>query len=153
VKLYHLQPDLHYGIYTGHIKDGSQIILSHYDDVLLAVLFNAGGNIFELRQKALSKDVRERHLQYRQVLQAWISELELDIHPILIKAFFLENYVIGIKELTWDFDYFLSHESDYSDEEKTSYQQMIKDWKDSGEFIFHWANDFWCDREGYIIAS
>ena len=153
MKLYHLQPNLHYGIYTGHIKGGSQIILSHYDDVLLAVLFDAGSDILEIRQKALSNDVREWHMKYPQVLQDWISELELDVHPILIKAFFLENYTIGIKELTSDFDYFLSHESDYSDQQKADYRQMIKDWKDSGEFVFHWANDFWCDREGYIIAS
>lgn len=141
---------MHYGIYTGQIDETFQAIVSHYDDSLVAVLFDMDGNLVEVREKSLAGVHPKDH---ETALESWVDELKLAIQSISIYKFFLSNYKIGIKELSSDDEYFLNHQSEYSEDEQISYHQMIKDWQDSGEFVFWYNNDFWCDKEGDIIAS
>jgi hypothetical protein len=150
MKLYVLQPDTHYGIYVGYINEKFQAIVSHYDDLLIAVLFDVDGNLVEVREKSLA-DVQLA--DHERALTNWVDELNLIIRPISIKKFFLSNYKIGIKDLSVGDEYFLSHQTEFSKTEQADHHEWIKDWQDSGEFVFWWNNDFWCDQEGDIIAS
>jgi hypothetical protein len=149
-KLYKLQPNTHYGFYVGRTKHGLQAIVGYYDNLLITVLFDAQGNFTSAAKKPF---ISLHSAEYDNLHKQLIDELGLSLQPITVKQFFLEDYDIGIQEMSADFEYFLAHEAEYSASKRKDYHEMITDWKNSGDFVFQWNNDFWCDKDGYIIAS
>ncbi len=41
----------------------------------------------------------------------------------------------------------------FTDEEIEEEHEQYEIWRESGDFVLWRQNDFWCDSEGYIIAS
>ncbi len=145
-RIFTLQPNMHYEIYTGFSGRNTQIIASHYDDRFVVVTFDREGNLTQVID-------RPQVVDYLEALQTMFKENGFVVGPIRIKAFSLADYDIGVSGLSQYVDDFLHDPEKFSKEEKAEFQEEILDWNDNGRFEFLWMNDFWCDRDGYITAS
>jgi hypothetical protein len=150
VRLYKLQPEPQYSIYAGWVGEDLQLLAKRYDSLFIIILLDAKGDIIEIIEKPLIEMKGETEWEF---LENRFQKPSLKIGTITIKAFFLEKYKIGIRDLTWDFEHFLKHEKEYYEQGRLDYYYMISLWRQSGNFVFWWQNNFWCDSEGFIIAS
>jgi hypothetical protein len=150
VRPYKIQPEPQYSIYAGWVGEDLQLLAKRYDSLFIIILFDAKGDIIEIIEKPLNEMKGETEWEF---LENRFQKPGIKIDAIAIKTFFLEKYDIGIRDLTWDFEDFLKHEKEYSEKERIDYYYMISQWRLSGNFVFWWKNDFWCDSEGFIIAS
>lgn len=149
--IYNLRSNAHYNIYAGLSDGKSQILAGCYSNTLIIVMFDLEGNLLNLVEKPAvtmsgTKDSEEE-------LQTWLAQMNFRPIAITIKEFFLAEYRIGIKNLPTDFEYFLENQTVFSGQDKLDYHKNITDWKARNEFVLWWGNDFWCDKNGWIIAS
>jgi hypothetical protein len=151
-RLYTLNLNGHYDFHTGSIKDGLQVLASHYHPLLLIIVFDQDGNLKEVLERNFVEEgvpVRDD----KALLQQWLGSMGFEEAPIIVREFFLPDKKIGVRELTDGMYDFLNDPSQFSEVEAENYQQWIPGWKASKEFVFWWHQDFWCDAEGYIIAT
>src|SRR5262249_13684062 len=82
-------------------------------------------------------------------------ELQLSPGVIRIKAFCLPEEEIAVYELPENLQNFQENPGNpnLSDVERTDLQEFFRAWKEHGQFVLIWQNDFWLDRNGEVVAS
>lgn len=162
--LFQLQPDVHYSIITGHSENGNQFLAAYGGTTghgfFFTVLFDRIGNLIEFREwdyAGMSMDVLPEAvgMGYIEFLRRELCDDTLELDAIHVESFFLEEKAIGITRLPLDMEHFISHESEFTEEQKDDYRYEIKEWLESGKFVLHLGHndDFWCDEDGEIVAS
>lgn len=146
--LYRLQPDEHYRIYVGQTQSGNQFLATYGGVGFFLVLFDREGSLIEFRE--WEDDYPEGKIT--EVLLE-TGEKEIEFGTIQIKEFYFVDKEIGIKKLPDHLEYFLTHMSEFSEQQNLDYQLMIENW--GSDFVLHLGHhhDFWCDEYGEIVAS
>jgi hypothetical protein len=154
MRLYKLQPDPYFGVYTGLTYDQRQALVTadHYRNLLVVVLFDWEGNIVEVQEKcylpeysAAVLSLAEKVDLLKAVREDWLVELGFQEQPIGVRKFFLRDHQLGIEdEPEWDFD---------SEADRLANLDMIQEWRESGDFVFWCNTDLWCNADGCITDS
>jgi hypothetical protein len=151
LRKYTLQPDEHYGIYTGQLGNASlQVLAGYRRKQFLIISFDQDGDLKDVSLKAETELVDKSEEAYLQTLFVSAGFI---LAPIHVHKFFLEEHEVGIRDLPQDMEDVFNDRESYSDEEWEDYVARLEQWKFRGDFVFWWGNDFWCDYEGYITAS
>jgi hypothetical protein len=148
--------------YAGYLTDRRQALVacSKSGQMIIAV-FDGGGNLTEVfhqdlpspRELLESGDLRAVYEDdYQEYLQ---RALGLSPGLIRIKTFRLHLERFGVYELPQRQRDFLENCSDskFSDEDRQWFPEMIQQWKERGQFVLEWGNDFWLDSTGEVDTS
>lgn len=159
VRLYKLQPDLHYGFYIGHDAQGFQYIVHHLNEhkTLFVIQFTAQGKLLGFTKEQL---IPSLHKGVNELIEMTLKRLDLTLGMIEIEKFYLDEYAFGIKDLPEEEEEFLQNPSAFAPEERAGFEELIKDWVYRGDFILECGStrgggvrDFWLDANGLITDS
>ena len=150
MKLYTLQPNEGRRKYAGKFGTNQQILASLYKDKLALLIFDEQGSLQEVFFSPSGEAQKTYILDF---ILKYIFPNVFEEGPILVQEFYLAEYEIGVKPLSLEYEDFIANMSSYSDEEKLQYEDEIRAWEESGEFVFYWLNDYTCNQEGFIIET
>jgi hypothetical protein len=74
---------------------------------------------------------------------------------IRVRAFCLPEAELAVYELPESLQDFQENPGDASvaAEERERLQAFLHVWKDRGQFVLEWGNDYWLDKSGEVVAS
>ena len=156
VRLYKLQPDLHYGFYMGHDAQNYQYIVHHLNEhkMLFIIQFTAQGKLVGVTKEQI---IPSLHKGYNDLIEMTLKKLGLTLGLIEIEKFYLDEYAFGIKDLPEEEEESLQASSA---SEEDGFDELIKEWMYRGDFILECGStrgggvrDFWLDANGLITDS
>jgi hypothetical protein len=151
-----------YGFYAGHLPEGRQALIarSAYGELIVAV-FDGGGNLVQVIHRELpsppvlldSGEVREvDERAFRKYLRR-----EFGHAPglIRIKEFRLSREMLAVYHLPEHYREFLENPNSpvFDDEQRQSFPGLIRQWREEGQFVLEWGNDYWLDSRGEVDSS
>jgi hypothetical protein len=145
--LYVLQSNVHRELLTGTLDNTTKILTGSLDNRIVSVYFNEEGDLINM------KVIDDKFEPSLRSSQNWLKNQAFVMSPIKIKEFFLQEYTVGIRQLTSEFEEYLQDKKHHSLEDQEMYNEMIEDWRYAGNFVFWWGRDYWCDKQGVIIAT
>jgi hypothetical protein len=157
VRLYKLQPDLHYGFYMGHDAQNYQYIVHHLNEhkMLFIIQFTAQGKLVGVTKEQI---IPSLHKGYNDLIEMTLKKLGLTLGLIEIEKFYLDEYAFGIKDLPEEEEEESLQAS--SAPEEDGFDDLIKEWMYRGDFILECGStrgggvrDFWLDANGLITDS
>jgi hypothetical protein len=166
---YPIQPGQGY-FDAGTTGDGRQVLMGLYCPDLVAIFFDASGDLISHEARHLEflrrssvivegepiegmvgvYDIYDERIPPRIV--AWQEGLEFQPATIRVKRFFLDELGIGIEDYPAHFGETLA-DPEASDEEKADVRESIRLWDADGQFVLLWGNDYWLDDSGEVVSS
>lgn len=157
--LYKIQHEPCY-FYAGIIANGNQILAGVQMPNLVMVLFDADGCYREVIDKPIPDEfLLQRNGIYLvpdavdDLVENWCNDLGYLAGTISIQAFYLADRWIGIKEFPRHFQEILDSPEEYDQEFRDSIEADMKLWKESGDFVFQWDEEYYMNREGEVESS
>jgi hypothetical protein len=168
-RLYPIRPEQGYFV-AGMTGDGRQVLMGLYCPDLVAIFFDASGDLIRHEAHHLEflqrsgvivdgeriegmvgyYDIYDERIPPRIV--AWQEELQFRSTTIRVKRFFLDELGIGIEDYPSHFGEILD-DPGASDEEKGDVRDSMRHWDADGQFVLHWGNDYWLDDSGEVTSS
>jgi hypothetical protein len=151
-----------YGFFAGFFPDGRQVLVGclRYGKMVL-VIFDRAGNLTGVVHRELPTpgqllEAGDLAAVYEDNYKEYLRR-ELKVSPgvIRIKAFCLQEEEIAVYELPENLQDFQENPSNpnLSDEDRKGLQEFFGEWKEHGQFVLIWQNDFWLDSNGEVVAS
>jgi hypothetical protein len=160
--LFPIRSDPWHGFCAGFLPDGHQVLVGWIEDGKMAmVIFDRVGNLIgvvhldlptpgELLEAGYSAAVDEDNCE------DYLSR-ELNVSPgvIRIRAFCLPEEEIAVYELPDCLQDLQENPSNpsLSENERHELQEFFQVWKDRGQFVLVWQNDYWLDCNGEVVAT
>ena len=72
---------------------------------------------------------------------------------IFVKPFFLQEAGLGISDLPEHYQEFLDHPKNANEDERFYYPEEIKEWREGGNFVLWWNEDYFLNEEGELESS
>jgi hypothetical protein len=155
---------------AGMTGDGRQVLMGLYCPDLVAIFFDASGDLIchEARHLEFLQrsgvivdgepiegmvgyyDIYDERIPRRIV--AWQGGLQFRSTTIRVKRFFLGELGIGIEDYPSHFGEILDDPGS-SDEYKDDVRDSMRLWDADGQFVLHWGNDYWLDDSGQVTSS
>jgi hypothetical protein len=134
---------------TGHLQDGTQVLMGLQRPELVLVEFDTDGNYQKTETKAYNN--KDEQIEF----QGWQDEIGLVPGGIVIKTFFLSERSIGIRDLPEHYQAVLDHPKDYKDDEDERQELLkdIKEWQEQGDFVLVWDEDYYFNKNGELESS
>jgi hypothetical protein len=80
----------------------------------------------------------------------WVENTIAKEGPIQVDEFFHPSRFIGVEELPgWAQD-FLGNPAAQSASERAHLEKLICRWREDGDFVFWWNEDYLCNRDGTV---
>ena len=70
-----------------------------------------------------------------------------------MKTFFLRDRWIGIEDIPRHYQQFLESPEEVNEEYRAELLEDIRQWRERGDFVLHWDEDYYFDRNGAISSS
>ncbi len=156
-RLYPIQ-DHGYDFRTGSVGDGREVIMGLLCLYLVAFFFDPKGNYLETQKRVLHfmkrhqppYDIYDKRIEER--LHVWQEEIGLRPKTIKVKRFMSADGA-GIEDLPGHYQQFLEDPSQFDEEGRQYYPELIRDWREEGSFVFWWAKDYWMSRNGEVEST
>ena len=154
--LYLIQNDVcHYN--TGRLNNGNQVLI----DECSRVEFDNEGNMLaassreNLRSTLTALDAERNVLAVSTQEAPEAPSMMLPFTPgtISIKQFFLPDLWLGIQDLPEHYQDFLDYPENANDDECHYYSDEIADWRECGNFVLWWNEDYFLNEDGEIESS
>jgi hypothetical protein len=160
--LFPIRSEPGYGFYAGFFPDGRQVLVGCIQDgKMVMIIFDRAGNLTGVVHRELPTP--EQLLEDGDLAAVYHDNYEeylrraLNVFPavIRVKAFCLPKDVIAVYELPESLQDFQENPSnpDLDDAERIGLQEFLRTWKEHGQFVLIWQNDYWLNRNGEVVAS
>lgn len=146
---------------TGHLTDGTQVLIGLYYPEIVAVFFDEEGRylrhlVRELSQETQALNCREpprgrwwtNNTEWEE-LERWVAELGMSARTIAFQKFELLDYGLCVADLPDTFQEMIDNGEELDDDDK----EFIEDWKERGTYVFVWYRDYDINREGEVEAT
>lgn len=155
-RLYLIQNDI-YHYHTGRLSNGNQVLM----DECSRIEFDAEGNLLaafgqETSQSTLkAMDIEGNVLAVFSQKAPQSSSMMLPVTPgtISVKPFFLPELWLGIRDLPDHYQEFLDHPENANEEERHYYPEEISNWRECGNFVLWWNEDYYLNEDGELESS
>lgn len=151
--------------YTGHLTDGTQMLIGVQSPDLVGVVFSVNGEYLRTLTKQISQK-RQLATQgksefvpdfveddFSAYIYEWQMELKVISGTISVKQFYLSERYIGISDLPEHYQEVLDHPEDFSEERLRELQGDVQAWRENGEFVLYWDEDYYLNREGKLEST
>lgn len=90
-----------------------------------------------------------------QQVNAIQQQMGITGKSIQVQRFFDKDEDIGIRDLPEEFEQYLEHggRGGYTEEDRESLAESIKDWRASGRFVFVWGDEIGLSQNGEVWSS
>ncbi|QDV36890.1 hypothetical protein [Tautonia plasticadhaerens] len=168
-KLHSIRPDQGY-FEAGMTGDGRQVLMGVYCPNLVAIFFDASGDMLGHEARHLEFLQRSGVLVDGQPIEGMVGHYDIDddrIAPrlgawqgemgfrpatIRVKRFFIPELGIGIEARPDHFGEILD-DPEASDDERADVLESMRLWDADDQFVLHWGNDYWLDGSGEVVSS
>jgi hypothetical protein len=145
--------------YAGRINNGNQVLIGVQLPEIVIVEFDTQGNFLtfsvqDLPEGGQDSTSRAYNLEMSEIpLQVIQETLGFTPSIIAIKRFFLEDRWIGIEDLPDHYQDVIDYPENYDEERLQELREDIRSWRENGDFVFFWCEDYYIDRDGDIASS
>ncbi|NUQ05786.1 MAG: hypothetical protein HUU31_17985 [Anaerolineae bacterium] len=174
-KLFPIQEHPYRSIYPGRSKEGHPLIgFTRYDYIVIARFATngelQGAEVVDwTRPKVQREDespdafIKAREQEF-ELTRAHLRTLGFaSLETVSVQKFWLPGTdFIGITQYPVHLAPFLEpHESEYEDIdpislddfERDELREQLREWRERGDFVLYYGNDYWCDPDGEINSS
>jgi hypothetical protein len=163
-KLYLIQNLGGDGYSAGRTRDGRQILFGAFMDWLFAVYFDNDGQLIDVERKpweslsshsGMSGRVVDDRLGLLKRLSLWQVEMGIELGTIAVRKFFIPGDLVGIRDLPEHFEEFERDPEGFAEdaEHMDEFREMLKQWRENGNFCLWWSNDYWLQADGELESS
>ena len=125
------------------------------------VEFNGAGDVIDVFSHEAVPTTMKALDAEGNVLATFVQEapeepsLMLPFTPgtISVKAFFLPDLWLGIRDLPDHYQDFVDHPEDATEDERFYYPDEIDGWRGRGTFVLWWNEDYFLNAEGELESS
>ena len=147
--------------YAGHLVSGTQVLMGVQFPDFVMVEFNADGDYLKtsVRKASIeSKNIFDIPLtnedeEFLTEFRGWQTELGFIAGTISVKQFFLSDRSIGIKDLPDHYQEVLDFPDNIDAKRLKELQQDIRLWRESGDFVLYWDEEYYLDQDGELESS
>jgi hypothetical protein len=151
-RLYTIQHDgWHY--HAGRIRSGTQVLMGVQLPELVMVEFDDEGGFLRTLQRALSRAAVSDEDQRARELERWQEELGFTPGAISVHRYFLPERWIGIRDLPDHYQEVLDRPEALTEERRRELEEDIRLWRERGDFVLYWDEDYYLDRDGELQSS
>jgi hypothetical protein len=86
-------------------------------------------------------------------LVAWQSEIAFVPGAIAVRPFFLPDRWIGTAELPEHYQEVLDHPERFDEQRRRLLEEDIHRWREQGDFVLYWVEDYYLTRDGELTSS
>ena len=142
--------------FTGKTNDEKQVLLGWLGSFVAVVTFDNMGNILETREYPLNIDLKKGLGPIAEAIadkQIRVIRKQLHLHkgPIRVEQFFVERWNIGLKQFPLGLEDFLDRPDAFPEEDAQIFRKDIEDWKNAGNCVLQWGNDYHLGRDGHTL--
>jgi hypothetical protein len=164
-RLYNIQSHPEYGFYAGILANQHQVVMG--EDILIE--FDLEGNHLQTTYrelperawmvgvlKALNEMPSDTAIVQKDnlvSLEEWQAQMGFVLQTISVKGFFLSESWTGIDDLPSTYQDFLENPEEFDEEDQEYYPEDIQAWRESGDFVFYWFNDYYMNEAGAVHSS
>jgi hypothetical protein len=168
--VYPIQSHEYYDFQAGMTGDGRSVLMGLLCPYLVAISFDAQGNLREVQRRFLEflqasgmlvdrepidGQVRSYNIYDERIperLAGWQREIGFSPSTIRVKRFFVPDLGVGVQDCPAHFAEILA-DPDETEEEKDSIRESLREWETDGQFVLLWGNDYWLDSRGEVTSS
>lgn len=156
-RLYLIQDDVHH-YRAGRLNNGNQVLMGEFS----RVEFDPEGNVVATSCPEDTSYTVQALDAEGNVLSAYFRPTDLpppSVMPpftpgtISVKPFFLTECSIGIRDLPDHLQEFLDHPENADEDERFYYPEEIDAWRECGNFVLWWNNDYYLNEDGELASS
>jgi hypothetical protein len=160
--LYTLHNVAYRGFRTGTAHDGMAIIAGIYFPDVLALRFDATGRPIELLKRPLCKEAQAKggagfkpgfHALAEAELESLTKSMGFSSGEIRVKRFSVASHRIRLEDFPEAFGEILREPDRFAAEDVADARSCLERWKEVGQFVFWWSQDYWVDGTGEVVAS
>ena len=159
-RLYNIQNDPIL-FHTGRGENGNQMLIGVQFPEIVLVEFDAQGNYLRVVTREIPKQFlsvgngifQADDTVLLALIENWKDEMGLIPGTISVKQFFLPDRWIGIRDLPQYIQDYLDAPGNYDEELSRELQEEIRQWREHGDFVLNWDEDYDLNQEGEIIGS
>ena len=153
---YKLRSHPSYGFYVGRSNNG-QAIWGLGEDWIDIIWFDLAGNFERFEKIAFIDFIKAEGFQsdilFEKANNFIYQRFNLIDETVSLKRFWLEEIETGIEDLTETMKEFLSEPDAFDDEETIEYKEILEEWKNEGQYVFWWGQDFYVNKDGFVETS
>lgn len=155
-RLYPIQDDVcHYR--AGHLSSGNQVLM----DEVHRIEFDTEGNLLAAFCQETSQETVKVVDRDGNILVAYPQEPRQSVSMMLpftpgtisVKKFFLPELWLGIRDLPDHYQEFLDQPENANEEERHYYPKEIDAWRECGNFVLWWNEDYDLNEDGELESS
>ncbi len=155
-RLYLIQNDI-YHYHTGRLSNGNQVLM----DEVHRVEFDTEGNLLaafcretsQTTLKALDIEGNVLAVFSQEAPEAPSMMIPFTPGTISVKPFSLPELWLGIQDLPDHYQEFLDHPENVNEEERHYYPNEIDAWRECGNFVLLWDEDYYLNEDGELESS
>lgn len=149
---------------TGVCGDGRQVVMGLLCPHLTAYFFDAAGHLLSHEERmwdtpALQPDPDGPYEGFDEAFwkalakqqKAWLKELGFRKRPIRLLAFYDERHPVGIQLIPKHLE--PSAAAGLGEEDQAALEEARRDWLESGEYVWWWAEDYYVDGTSGEVES
>ena len=143
LSLYQIQNDI-YHYQTGRLSNGNQLLIqSDLDGPPLPLAhwieFDTEGNLLAAYDQSTPQPLP--------------GSSSFTLGTIKVKPFFIPEILIGIQDLPDHYQEFLDHPENANEDERFYYPEEIQAWREAGNFVLWFNEDYYLNEEGELESS
>ncbi len=152
-------------VFAGRLADGRLALMGAYGDELVCVAFGPDGAFGEVLARPLSLPARGGERAdaegsppgvepWLPQAEAWQGELGWSAGPIDVQPFLLWDRQIYLADYPgWAIRYRADPIVVRDPEERAQVQQQVREWEESGAFVFWWGKDYFMSKDGEAVST
>ena len=158
--LYRIQHNPYY-FHAGRSQNGDQVLLGVRLPELSMVTFDSNGKFVGLSNRPIPHDllqfkgtvIRADPVSLSALVENWKLEIRFAPSTISVQRFFLEQSYIGIKDFPAIYVALMYRPDDFDNGTRHDLQENLRSWKEAGNFVLCWNQDYELSQDGKVISS
>ena len=134
---------------TGHLPDGTQVLVSRLGSEAIAIRFSRNGEFLGYDHYVIAPNVGVPDAE----VDAVVNHLGVTPGLIRVHAFALPQHGIEIRATPDYLQEFLDRPEDFPEERARHLKKAVLDWSRKGSFVLLWGEDYEISTDGEVEST
>jgi hypothetical protein len=136
---------------AGVVPSGNQVIIGSVGSEAVCLCFSTEGDFLMYYTRPL-KDITNSDALRLQV-ETWLEEIGFSAGEVVIHQFSLPDLSISIQELPEYLEKYAVAPGSFSSERQIHLSARLKEWRQSGAFVFNWIEEYEMSATGEVEST
>jgi len=145
---------------AGHLPNGNQVLMGIQLPNVTLVEFDHAGSFVGVYCRPIATVGEPSSFSPAELadsgavtIAVWQDQIGFVSATIHLRPFYIDSAWIGIRDLPEHYRDVIENPEDYDDERRETLMQDIGVWRERGDFVLEWCEEYYMDRAGEVTSS